>query len=124
MKKLSFSAILCIFLFLAFTVAAQNYRNLGTQDGVDVLAAIDPLGPNNLVSVYVKFINKNSYDVNVKWTPLITCQGGTTRKGYGADFSMKAGGSYEVTIWRSGACGEQQIKDLNVEMEVKRAGFY
>ncbi len=89
-----------------------------------MLAAINPLGPNNLAALYVKFINNNSYEVNIKWTPVMTCQDGSTKKGYGEDFSVKGGGSHEATFWRSGACGEWKITDFTVEMEVKKAGFY
>jgi hypothetical protein len=123
MKKW-YLVVFCLSMILASNVAAQNYETIGGEDGVDVLAAIDPHGPNNLVAAYVRFINNNSYEVNIKWTPVMTCQNGNTKKGYGADFSIKGGGSYEVTIWRSGACGERRITDFKVEMAVKKAGLY
>lgn len=124
MKKLCCLVGLCISMFVASAAAAEDYKDLGTREGVDVMVAIDPLGPNNQIVAYVKFVNNNGYKVNIKWTHIITCEGGNIKKDYGADFSMNAGASYEVTIWRSAACGVQEMKDLRVEMEVKRADLY
>jgi hypothetical protein len=111
-------------MFAASAAAVEDYKDLGTREGVGVMVAIDPLGPNNQITAYVKFVNNNGYKVNIKWTPIITCEGGNIKKDYGADFSLNAGASYAVTIWRSAACGVQGMKDLRVEMEVKKADLY
>jgi hypothetical protein len=125
MKKLCCLVGLCISMFVASAAAAEDYKEpSGTREGVDVMVTINPLGPNNQIAAYVKFVNNNAYKVNIKWTPIITCEGGDIKKGYGADFSMNDGASYEVTIWRSTACGFQDVKDITVETEVKRADIY
>lgn len=124
MKKLCCLVGLFIFFFVVSAAAVEDYKDPGTDEGVNAMVAIDPLGPNNLVAAFVKFVNHNGYKVNIKWTPLITCEGTKIQKGYGADFSMDAGASYEVTIWRSAACGVPDIKELKVEMEVKKADLY
>jgi hypothetical protein len=85
------------------------------------MAAFDPLGPNNQIAAYIRFVNRNSYKVNITWTPVISCGEGPSRKGYGAPFSMDAAASYEVTLWRSSACGVGSIKDVKVEMKVEKA---
>ncbi len=125
MTRSYFFGVLCLFMLIASTAAAQSFKDLGSHDGVDVMAAIDPLGPNNLVAASVKFVNSNTYKVNVKWTPLLTCgDDEAKRKGFGADFSLDAGATYEVKLWRSGACGPQEIRDLGVEMEATKADLY
>jgi hypothetical protein len=121
MKVIIFVIISCVTLFAVSGAAAQDYQHITTQEGVEVMAKYDPLGPNNLVVAYVKFLNNNRYTVNVNWTPKITCEGGDVKIGYGAGFSMNEGKSYEVNIWRSAACGTGKIKDFSVDMEVKRA---
>jgi hypothetical protein len=113
--------VACISLFAASGVAAQQYSAIGTQDGVKVMAAVDPLGPNNQIAVYIKFVNTNGYKVDITWTPVITCEQGSAKKGFGSPFSMGAGASYEVRLWRSSACGVGAIKDLKVEMKVDKA---
>ena len=121
MKKLYCLVVLCMFMFEASAVAAQEDKGQGTPEGVDVKVVIDPLGPNNQISAYVAFVNKNDYKVNIKWTPVMSCGEGNIKRGYGEDFSMTAGASYDVTIWRLSACGFQTLNGLTVDMEVKRA---
>jgi hypothetical protein len=112
---------MCMSLFVASGAAAQQYSSIGTQDGIEVAAAFDPLGPNNQIAAYIRFVNRNSYKVNITWVPLIACGEEAARKGYGAPFSMDAAALYEVTLWRSSACGVGSIKDLKVEMKVEKA---
>ena len=107
-------------LFAASGAGAQDYRSLSEREGVEVMAAFDPLGPNNLIAAYVKFVNKNGYRVNIKWTPLIACVGQAPKEGYGESFSLDAGGTYEVNLWRSAACVTGSIDDLAVDMEVRK----
>ena len=114
--------VACIALFAAAGLAAQQYSAIGTQDGVEVMAAVDPFGPNNQMAAHIKFVNKNQYKVGITWTPVITCEKGPAKKGFGAPFSMDAGASYEVRLWRSSACGVGAIKDLSVKMKVEKAG--
>ncbi len=125
MKRSCFLIVaLCIALFEAQTAAAQQYTSFGTWEGVEVLTQIDPLGPNNQIGAYVKFVNHNKYKVNIEWTPLITCAGQTARKSYGEPFSIDAEASYEATIWRSSTCHMGSIKELEIEIKVKRADSY
>lgn len=42
------------------------------------------------------------------------------REGPAASFSMNEGGTYVVNIWRSAACGQGRIKNIDVEMAVKK----
>jgi hypothetical protein len=121
MRAIIFVIISGVALLAASAVLAQDYQHVTTQEGVEVMVKYDPLGPNNLVVAYVKFVNNNKYTVNVDWTPTITCEGGDVKVGYGAGFSMNEGKSYGVNIWRSAACGPGRIKDFSVDMEVKRA---
>jgi hypothetical protein len=122
MKKLyCLIVVSCISLFAASGVAAQQYVIIGMQDGVEVTAAFDPLGPNNQIAAYIKFVNKNKFKVDITWTPFISCGRGPAKKGFGAPFSMDAGASYQVRLWRSSACGVGAIRDLNVEMKVGKA---
>jgi hypothetical protein len=111
-------------LFAASVAAAQDYRTIAVQEGVEVMAAIAPFGPNNTITAHLKFVNKNGYKVNITWSPLITCEKGPAKKGYGAPFSMEAGASYELSLWRSSTCSMGSIKELTVDMEVKKADLY
>ncbi len=125
MKRLCCLVIaLSISFFAASQAAAQEYRSLVTRDGVEVMAAFDPLGPNNQVAAYIRFVNGNRYKVKITWTPFITCKGSNEKKGYGAPFTVDAGASYELRLWRSSACRVGSIKDMRVDMEVRRADMY
>ncbi len=108
----------CIVICAASGAAAQGYQNILTQGGVQVMVALDPLGPNNQIAAYIKFVNQNSHKVNIAWTPVITCAAGPVKQGYGAPISLEAAASYEVSLWRSSACSMGRIRDLKVEMEV------
>jgi hypothetical protein len=114
-------AAFCLVIFAASAAGAQDYRTILTQGGVEVMVALDPLGPNNQIEAYVKFVNLNGYKVNITWTPFITCERGPAKKGYGTPFSMNATSSYEARLWRSAACMVGSIKDLKVDMEVSAA---
>jgi hypothetical protein len=121
MKQLSCLIVAsCISLFIASGAAAQQYSSIGTQDGVEVMAAFDPLGPNNQIAAYIKFVNKNKFKVDITWAPVISCGKEPAKKGFGSPFSMDAAASYEVRLWRSSACGVGAIKDLRVDMKVER----
>jgi hypothetical protein len=114
----------CIFLLAASVAAARDYHSIATKDGVEVTAVFDPFGPNNQIAAQVKFVNKNGYKVTVTWTPVATCYKGRAKKGYGAPFSMEAGASYEVSLWRTSTCSIGSITNLTVDMEVKKADQY
>ena len=120
MKKLCFLIVaLCVSAFLTSAAMSAGYQHVITQEGIEVTVQNNPLGPNNQIVAYVKFINNNGYKVNVNWKPIITCEGGDIRTGTSASFGMSEGGSYEVNIWRSQACGLKQMIKLDVEMDVK-----
>jgi hypothetical protein len=114
----------CLSLFAAAVAAAPSYRLIAAQDGVEVLTAFDPFGPNNQITAHVKFVNTNGYRVKITWNPVVTCKEGPAKNGYGAPFGLEAGASYEVSLWRTSTCSIGSIKDLSVEMEVKRADLY
>jgi hypothetical protein len=116
MKKLCcLIVIVCVSLLVISAAMASDK----TQGGVEVIVTYDPLGPNNLVVAFVKFVNNNAYKVHVNWKPIITCAGSDMRKGDGEPFVMSEGGSYQVSIWRSLACGNGKLEDLSVEMDVQ-----
>lgn len=122
MKKLfCFIAALCAAAFFLSAAMAADYQHVPAQEGVEVRVQNNPLGPNNQIVAYVKFTNHNDYKVDVSWKPVITCEGGEKKTGTSADFSMGAGESYTVNIWRSQACGLTKIINLGVDMEVKEA---
>lgn len=125
MKKFRFIVLaVLIFLFAASIAAAQqNYHLIGTQDGVEVMVRYNPFGHNNLIVAFIKFVNTNSYKVDVEWTPFITCEGRPAEKGYGGPFSLHEKKSYEVNLWRSQACGQGNLNQIRVEMNVKKAGY-
>jgi hypothetical protein len=120
MKKLHvFFVVLFMFAsVVSFSIAADD--QLATRDGINVRVQYDPMGPNNLIVAYVKFINENQYRVEVNWWPVITCESEDKREGPAASFSMNEGGTYVVNIWRSAACGQGRIKNIDVEMAVKK----
>jgi hypothetical protein len=115
---------LCIVLLVVSAATAQDYKRIASFGGVEVTAAIEPLGHNNLMSAFIRFVNHNQYKVNVAWTPVITCQGAPSRNGYGEPFSMDAGATYVARLWRSSTCGPGSIRNIAVEMTVKRADAY
>ena len=116
-------AVLCM-VCMVTTAAAIEYQPLVTKEGVETMVSYDPLGPNNQIVAYVRFVNSNSYKVDVEWKPVMTCEGGEIIRGAAAGFSIDAKSAFEVTLWRSKACGLRQIEKLIVEMKVKRsAGF-
>lgn len=111
--------IVCVSLLAISTAMASDDQHL--EEGVGVVVKYDPLGPNNLIAAFVNFANNNAFKVHVSWQPIITCEGTDMTKGYGEPFVMSAGGSYQVTIWRSRTCGNRKLKDIRVEiMEVKK----
>ncbi len=111
--------VACAVLGVVVSAAAIEYQPLATKKGVEAAVSYNPLGPNNQVVAYVRFLNKNDYNVDVEWKPLITCGSGEVIKGASAGFSLAAKSTYEVTIWRSMACGPRPMKTLTVQMEVK-----
>lgn len=121
MKKLCcLIGILCVSLLVISAAMAEDSGQPDAQGGVKVTVKYDPLGPNNLIVAFVEFINNNGYKVHVDWKPIITCEGSNAKKGYGESFDVNEGGSYQVTIWRSAACQGRKLKDLSVEMDVKK----
>ncbi len=117
------SMLFCVSVLAPPGFAAADYQRVAAREGVEALVQYNPLGPNNLIVAYVKFVNKNRYGVDVDWKPIITCEGGERREGYSEGFSMDEGGTYEVTIWRSSACGSGALRSIGVQMTVKKAGF-
>ncbi|MEJ2685130.1 MAG: hypothetical protein P8Z71_12135 [Candidatus Sulfobium sp.] len=124
MKKLRLIIIVaCISVFTASAAMAQDYKLIGTLDGVEAMVRYNPFGYNNLIVAYIKFVNMNTYKVDVDWTPLLHCEGLPVKKGYGAPFTLKEKGSYQVTIWRTQACGNGTLKGIEVEMNIKKEGW-
>lgn len=125
MKKLGFIVLaVCISVLAASSAEAQrDYQLIGNQEGVEVLVRYNPLGSNNLIVAFIKFVNKNEYKVHVAWTPLISCGDLPPKKGYGEPFSLQEKGTYEVNIWRSQACGQEPLKGIRVEMHLKKEGW-
>ncbi len=120
-KLLGLSVVFCMLaLAVSFGMAADD-QHIAARNGIKVRVQYDPQGPNNLIVAYVKFINENQYRVNINWWPIITCENGDKREGAVAAFSMDQGGTYVVTIWRSQACGQGRINNIDVEMDVKQA---
>jgi len=113
--------IVCVSLLAISAAMASDDQHLETEGGVKVTVIYDPVGPNNLIAAYIRFVNKNAYKVHVNWQPTITCEGSDMTKGQGEPFVMSEGGSYQVTIWRSPTCGNRKLKDIKVEIfEVKK----
>jgi hypothetical protein len=124
MKKINcFIIAVCMIAFSVSRVMAQDYSQITSQGGVEVTASYNPFGHNNLIVAFIKFVNTNSYAVNVEWTPLISCQGLPVKKGHGTPLTLKAEGSYVVTLWRSQACGQTKLQGVQVDMHVKKEGF-
>jgi len=121
MEKFRFlTVIVCVSLLLITSATASDNQNAATQEGVKVIVTYDPLGPNNLIVAFVKFVNNNAYKVRVNWKPIIKCAGSDVREGYGEPFTMSKGESYQVNIWRSLTCGNSKLEDLSVEMDVEK----
>ena len=111
-----------VFPVLVSSSGAADYQSVTVKEGIEVMILYNPLGPNNQIVANIKFINHNDYKAEVSWMPLISCGEGNNHKGYGASFSIGAGQSYVVPLWRSGACAQGKIASFDVEMEVKEAG--
>jgi hypothetical protein len=123
MKKLyRLILALCVSAFVASAAMAADYQLIDTQRGVEVKVQHNPFGYNNQIVAFLKFFNTNRYRVSVHWEPVITCEGSESRKGEGSAFDMAEEGTYEVTIWRSQACGLKKLINLSVEMTVQEAG--
>ncbi len=117
--------IVCASLLTMSAATASDVQDLEFQGEAEVTVHViyDPFGPNNLIAAIINFENNNAYDVHVSWQPTITCAGtgSDITKGYGEPFVLSAGGSYQVTIWRSQTCGNRKIEDITVEiLEVKK----
>jgi hypothetical protein len=113
----------CIFVCAASAAVAQDYKQIGAREGVEVMVRYNPFGYNNLIVAFIKFVNTNTYKVDVDWTPIISCEGLPMKKGYGAPFILGGKETYEVTIWRTQACGHADMKSVLVEMNVKKEGW-
>ncbi len=121
MKKLyCLIGILAISLLVISVARAEDPGQTEVNGGVEVRVQYDPLGPNNLIVAFVRFVNNNSYKVHVAWIPTITCAGSNPKQGYGEPFDMNEGGTYQVTIWRSVTCQDRKLEKINVEMDVKK----
>ncbi len=123
-RSRSYLVVLCAALCVVTTAAAIQYRPLVAKNGVEATVSYNQLGPNNQVVAYVKFLNTNDYKVDVNWKPVITCGSSQVIKGAAARFSIEAKSSFEVTIWRSMACGSRPMQTMTVEMEVTKSGSF
>lgn len=125
MRRLRLLVVLVLISLLAASaaMAQQDYQQIGGQSGVKVMVRYNPFGYNNLIVAFIRFVNTNSHKVDVDWTPLIKCEGRPVKKGYGEPFSISKKGSYEVTLWRSQACGHATLKAITVRMTVKQEGY-
>ena len=120
MKKLrGLIVILCLTLLVITAAMAADYEHLASQGGVEAMVRYNPLGYNNQIVAYLKFLNNNRYGVRVNWKLTMTCEGAGKKTIDGTAFDMDENGSYEVTIWRSQACGLRSMKGLGAQMEVK-----
>ena len=122
--------IRCLIIALFITVfaasaatAQQGYQQFGEQEGVEVMVKYHPLGHNNLVVAFIKFVNTNPYKVDVDWIPYMTCENLPVKKGYGTPFSLSEKGTHEVNVWRSQACGNATLQNIRVDMHVKKEGY-
>lgn len=121
MKKFFYYfAGVCICVFFVSAVLGAEYQKVVSGEGVDVMVQYDPLGPNNEIVAYVKFINNKQYPVEVNWYPVITCVNENKREGAFNGFSLNQGESLVVKIWRLEACGQGRIKDFKVVLDVKK----
>lgn len=122
MKKMNILfAVFCVLaLSASFSIAADDQPE--ARRGIRVNVQYDPLGPNNLIVAYVKFINENQYRVEGNWWPVITCEDGNRRQGLVAALNLNQGETLAVNIMRSAACGPGRVKDIYVEMNVNKAG--
>lgn len=107
-----------VFLLSASSGFAE-YKFLESHDGVEVQVNYDPLGPSNQIAAYLKFFNKNSYQVKVTVAPIIDC-GGDMKKGSQDNFVLFDGDTHEITLWRSSSCGYNKIQNLRIQMDVNR----
>jgi hypothetical protein len=123
MKKLhSLLFLFCMFALAVSLSIAVADQLVTTRDGVNVRVQYDPQGPNNWIKACITFINENKYRVDVDWRPIITCESGNNPENVFAPFSIDAGGTYWVNIGRFGACGEGRIKNIDVQISVKKSG--
>jgi hypothetical protein len=118
-KQCGLVVVLCLTLLVWSTATAADYEHLASQGGVDAMVSYHPLGYNNQIVAYLKFLNKNRHGVQVNWKLTINCAGAEKKTIDGDAFDMDEDGSYEVTIWRSQACGLRSMKGLGVQMDVK-----
>jgi hypothetical protein len=111
----------CIFvLVVPFSIAAGD-QLVTSRDGIKVSVQYDPVGPNNWIKACITFVNENKYRVDVEWRPIITCESGDKPEPVFTPFSIDAGGTYWVNIGRFGACGNGRIKNIDVEISVKKS---
>ncbi len=122
MEKLRGLVFLFCMLALAvsFSIAADG-QLVATRDGVKVYVQIDPQGPNNWIVACITFINENKYRVDVDWRPIITGESGHEPEDVFVPFSINEGGTYWVNIGRFGACGNGRIKNIDVDISVKKS---
>jgi hypothetical protein len=120
MKKLRcLIVVLCLSPLAVSAAIAADYEHLASQGGVEAMVLYNPLGYNNQIVAYIKFLNKNRYAVHVDWKLSMACAGAENKTIDGTAFDMDENGSYEVNIWRSQACGLRAIQGLTAQMDVK-----
>ncbi len=107
--------LIVLLLVVSAAMAGDSF-----EEGVEITVRYDPMGPNNAIVAFVRFVNKNTYKVHVDWEPIITCAGSNEKSGYGEPFDIDGGGSYQVNIWRSQTCQDRKLTDLSVNMHVKK----
>ncbi len=120
MKKLyALFFVFCTFGFGVSLSLADDQPPI-MRDGIKVIVQVDPQGPNNWIVASITFINENKYRVEVTGLPVITCESGDKREGIFVPFSMNPGETYWVNLERYQACGNGRIKNIDVEITVKK----
>ncbi len=121
MKKLQHSlfGVFCMLALMVSFSRADDYPAI-MQDGVKITVQIDPQGPNQWIRAAITFVNENKYRVEVTGLPIITCESGDKQEGVFVPFSMNPGETYWVTLAQYQTCGHGLIKNIDVEITVKK----
>ncbi len=102
MKKV----MLCVCVLTASlsskSTLAQDWNRIGSTNGVSVFSKCKQEARDQ-TRTELQFTNNNSYDVEIKYTPVFTCYGGGVEKSYETRKYLKAGqtqsGQWAGLIW-------------------------